>query len=117
MNKRLRKKKHVGEYDYLGFWVKCRVSQDWGAAQVEKTCDNVIQFCEAHNLNCGGAFGTLGFEVYITTGHDVRRPGGYLRYVQEHCTETHRNLFVAWGKSQGLDLDVGPLVGSWHGAF
>jgi uncharacterized protein len=55
MRKRLRKKKHLGEFRKLGFDVDCRLKQDLSASDFDRFIDDFIeQAIEAHGLQFGG---------------------------------------------------------------
>lgn len=55
MNKRLRKKKHLGEFRQLGFSVDCRLRSGLSSAEFDLfTSEFIAQAIEAHRLEFGG---------------------------------------------------------------
>ena len=112
MKKRLRKKKHLGEFAQYGFAVSCEFPMHDDATE-EARLDALIDLCEANHLGIGGA--TRGFFV---TAHRPRRPWQtWGRWRDASCTEEHRELIrqqlVAFGDLTGIK--IGPLVDVWHG--
>lgn len=58
MKKRLRKKKHVGEFQELGFEVVAKLRPDLGRDAINAFTDRLIAAIEAQQLAFGGGVGT-----------------------------------------------------------
>ena len=123
MNKRIRKKKHVGEFDWLGFAIEGNFDPPFpdenNFVESDKFIDELIDFCEVHDLGVGGgqSAGEFGFfvEKAVARGWKSSRQR---RWVFKHCTEADRHLLIGWlaGKDFVKDPVVGPLKGTWSDA-
>jgi uncharacterized protein YggL (DUF469 family) len=115
MNRRLRKKKNLGEFTQYGFDIKfiaylTREGQD-------ELIDGMIQLCEANDLAMGGGGGgglivegvapDYGFFIVAVKPFRTRRGTSYRR---ASCDESHRELFLAWLGDRVDNLEVGPLA-------
>lgn len=70
MKKRLRKKKHVGEFQELGFEVEAELRPELGRDKVHAFTDRFIAIIEAQQLAFGGGIGTTisGFVTRFARG-------------------------------------------------
>lgn len=105
MNKRLRKKKHVGEFREDGFYIKAQLSfLKNDSPECDKFVDDLIEFVESKNLYIGGGVGTET-DVFCT------------RY-KGSCTEDDRQTVSEYLKNHPLVIrfKVGPLVDAWYGS-
>lgn len=57
MNKRIRKKKHVGEFTELGFQLHATLRPNLGSDEVEAVMDRLLELIEARHLEFGGSLG------------------------------------------------------------
>jgi uncharacterized protein YggL (DUF469 family) len=106
MKKRLRKKKHLGEFEELGFRVRFRLSPDLRDAERNRLLAEgwIREAIEANELCFGGG----GLEVW--DGFVTLARGG-------SATEEHRRLVARWLEAQPAIVEhtVFPLVDAWHG--
>lgn len=107
MNKRLRKKKRVGEFRELGFRVQFEtpgLSDDQKLALCDRWLEEAI---EGHGLICGGAFGPSEWEGFV----QLNQRGS--------ATEEHRQSIQKWLESRAdvKKVQIGPLVDAWYGPF
>jgi len=102
MRKRLRKKRHLGEFKEEGFNVT--FSFDGDALEQDVFLDRFIEAVETNGLTCGGGFGKE-WDMYITM--DGRGT----------ATETDRMAVLNWleGQPAVKNISVGPLVDAWWG--
>ena len=113
MKKRLRKKKHLGEFAQYGFGVKGEVVAALDEAGSFAWLDTFLDFVETHGLSVGGPSVGTGdaqrtFEFYVTRVERLRTG----RWVHRTCTEAHRDLFFEH-LPQSLNIrrvDVGQLT-------
>lgn len=108
MNKRLRKKKRLGEFKEYGFCILA-IAPDLETAsdaEVDKFCDELILFAEDNGCGVGGCIGhkTDVFYTHLNRGT---------------CTEDDRLKVYAFLLNHPLvtDFKVGPLVDAWHGSY
>lgn len=114
MNRRIRKKRRIGEFNYKGFKVTCTF--DPPLADVDRVLDEYIAFCEAHNLGTGGGMSDKTFEQFVTEiGRPRRLGGGRYWYPDVHATEADRALVWDYlSKLPGVQyLAVSGLIGAW----
>lgn len=118
MNRRQRKKKHVGEFDYKGFEFEVLFKTEKQDHELEKIVDDLISYVESIDLGVGGGANrtSIGF---FATKHLPTRPNsiGKMYYKNAHCTDSDRNKVESWLRSR-LPLDVvkvGLLVSSTTG--
>ena len=57
MKKRLRKKRHLAEFQALGFYVTGTLDDALDDAKADRLLDDWIEFIESRGLVCGGGFG------------------------------------------------------------
>jgi len=106
MRKRLRKKKHLGEFQQLGFELSFR----YRPADAET--DNVLldaflrEAIEANGLQFGGGGGPGAWAGFAAS--DARYGG---------ATDADRETVRAWlaSRSEITEFAVGPLRDAWHG--
>ena len=66
MNKRLRRKKRVGEFQELGFELNCKVDIPPDSPEFDMWCDDFIEMIESHGLICGGGGLPSDWEVFVS---------------------------------------------------
>lgn len=105
MNKRIRRKHHLGEFQILGFEVLFETPMTWGDREVMALLDAMIDWVEAHGLGIGGSMG----------------PGRCAHFVcplaaRRSTTPAEREAFAQWISTQpGLShIVVGPLMDAWY---
>lgn len=107
MNKRLRKKKRVGEFRELGFRVQFE-TPGMSTEQEEALCDRWLEEAvEANGLICGGAFGPEQWDGFVQLDH------------RGSATDEHRQAVTKWLESQAQikKVQVSPLIDAWYGPF
>lgn len=114
MNKRLRKKKRRGEFNWLGFEFECRFDPELGTesdaqgnCEVDRFLDAYIAFIESLSLGTGGGTGPrqMGqFVIKYVPGK--RRPNGRTPHRHVHCTEEDRSKVEAWLRSHPFVVDL-----------
>lgn len=103
MNKRLRKKKHVGEFAALGCQVIVRRKRSDGFdAFLDIFIEGAI---EANGLYCGGGGQDDTLDVVVELGRPSQDPEGKLRAV------------TVWldGREDVREYQTGPLIDLWYG--
>ena len=65
MNRRIRKKRRVGEFNWKGFEVEATF--DPPLEDVDKFLDDYLVFCDAHNLLTGGGMKDTSFGQFVTS--------------------------------------------------
>jgi uncharacterized protein len=65
MNKRLRKKKRVGEFQELGIEVSCVVSLGSKSLEFDVWCDDFVLMIESLSLICGGGGESDTWSVFV----------------------------------------------------
>jgi uncharacterized protein YggL (DUF469 family) len=108
MKKRLRKKRHLGEFREDGFSVSFHLAGD-ALSQDEQLdfLDSIItEAIEPNGLDCGGGGGN-GSEWYFF----ITRSG------RGSTMEADRTAVLKWLEGQAIvrDISVGPLVDAWWG--
>lgn len=115
MNKRIRKKKHVGEFTEYG--VNIRIDCDPGCDS-NAVVDAFIAFAEAHDYALGGGVDMDGAGHFFVTGvRPCRRlgPGGVQRYLGRSLTQADRDAlheYLAAAPHISF-VEVGSLVDAW----
>ena len=107
MNKRLRKKKRVGEFRELGFRVRFE-TPGLSTEQVNSLCDRwLAEAIESNGLACGGSCGPVEWDGFIQLDH------------RGSATEVHRQAVTRWLQSEPTikKVEVFPLVDAWYGPF
>lgn len=104
MNKRQRKKHHLGEFQELGFKLRFRTPADWSEGQQFEFLDAAIAQIEALGLSVGGGTGTC-WDVYVSAFAE-----------RGTVTAAHRQALVDWLASHPAvsELEPGPLEDAWH---
>lgn len=104
MRKRLRKKLHKGEFNWLFFSLKAQFDPplEYGpGSEMERLVDSYIDLTESLGLCSGGSFTPNGVEETITFFIPMRRkPNGDMPYRCGHCTEAHRKALYDWLNAQ-----------------
>jgi uncharacterized protein len=106
MNRRLRKKKRLGEFREFGFLVRFRFAAKLSMDERNALLDDWIRSAiEANGLLFGGGGRNSHWEGFVT----LDRRGS--------ATEGHREAVNRWLKSESRvsEFEVGPLVDAWHG--
>lgn len=114
MNRRVRKKKHVAEFNTLGFEVTCTF--DPALVDVDRFLDDWIAFAEANDLAIGGGMDDKQFGQFVTRVRRGRRIGANrFRWVDRHCTESDRSLVSEWlARHDNIkDITTSALRGAW----
>ncbi len=104
MNKRMRKKHHVGEFEQLGFALTFTLGDGVSDEGVDRFIEEfVARFLEPRDLACGGSTGR-SWEVFVS------KPNG------RSVTEDDRVAASAWlGAWPGVEgIQMGPLEDAWH---
>jgi len=122
MNKRLRKKKHVGEFNFFGFRVEVKFEiKKLFYEQVElvdQFVDKFIEIIEAAHLEMGGGINNSSFSMFITKYKQGKRNsyGGFKNSCVS-CTDEDRQLVENWLKTQTIfpltECQIGPLKRAW----
>lgn len=104
MKKRLRKKRHLGEFQEFGFEVQWRCETAMSEAECEQFWTEWITFVEARGLTFGG-------------GNDMEKGSGFVcRAGRGSATEQNRadvsDWFRAW--ANGVQVQIGPLEDAWY---
>ena len=104
MRRRVRKKKHLGEFSDFGFEVKFLLAQDVEDEQIDNLMDEFIDFVEKRKCYIGG--GGYFDHSYVMYHCSTLPPGVKYRkdYIKQVMTETE-----AWLKARSeivrVDLD------------
>lgn len=107
MNKRLRKKKRVGEFRELGFRVRFE-TPGLSAEQIDTLIDRwLAEAIEPQGLFCGGSCGPVEWEGFVQLDQ------------RGSVTEEQREAVTKWLKSESSikKVEVFPLVDAWYGPF
>jgi uncharacterized protein YggL (DUF469 family) len=104
---RLRKKKHVGEFQELVFQVKAVFTHPLTLAELDRFIDDVITYVESQAL-CIGAFGG---------GENVTETEGWVEaWKRGSVTEEQREHMLAWleARPEVTRAVAGPLFDGWY---
>ena len=103
MNKRKRKKFHVGEYTELGFVIKAEANLVNNSPEGDQFADGMVDFVEGRGCCIGGGVGDK-VNVFCT------------RIERGSCTEDDRQAITQYLKDHSLvtRFVVGPLVDAWN---
>jgi len=106
MNKRLRKKKRVGEFKELGFELLGDLRPGISNDDTDAFVDRIIVVVEARNLGFGGG-----------DGRDDKLDGFVTRMGHGSATEDDRAALAAFleGDAAVVRHDVGALRDAWYG--
>ncbi len=112
MNRRLRKKLHRGEFNQLGFGIRCVFDPP---LREDTLWDTLIPFVESHDLAVGGGMGATSLDLHVTRVRRVRRIGAdRYRWAAADCTETDRGLLRDHLAALGAkSLEIDTLSGAW----
>ncbi len=114
MNRRMRKKRHVGEYQELGFYVRFRVKPAAKDPDFMRFWEEfILDAVEANLLGYGGGSGESwdGFVDRMDNRSRGKRCGS--------VTPEQHSALTAWltAHPRVYDLYVGPLIDGWYGPF
>ena len=106
MKKRLRKKKHLGEFKELGFEVRGDLRPGLSGNDLEAFVDRLIDIVEARSLAFGGG-----------AGRDDKLDGFVTRAGRGSATEEDRAALAAFlaADKEIARHEVGALRDAWHG--
>lgn len=106
MNKRLRKKKRVGEFKELGFELLGDLRPGLAGADLDAFVDRLIDVVEARKLGFGGG-----------AGRDDKLDGFVTRMGRGSATEEDRAALAAFlaGDDAIIRHEVGALRDAWYG--
>jgi len=115
MNRRLRKKKHKGEFNYKGFEVTCKFEPELDEQGVDFFLDSFIEYVESVGLGCGGGLNTKDMGQHIARCAPChRKRNGKIHYKSDHCTENDRQSIKKWLEDNGAkQIVVGSLFPAW----
>lgn len=105
-NQRQRKKKHVGEFQEVGFMIEAQLSQALSQQERDAFLNRFLnEAIEANGLGFGGGLDD-DFGGFVVS----EKAYGKL-------DESHRALVTAWLNQQSMlkDVQVGPLRDAWYG--
>jgi uncharacterized protein len=105
-NKRQLKKKHLGEFQELGFMIEAQLAGSPSEAERNALLHRFLsEAIEANGLAFGGGYGD-DFSGFVVSGKAYGK-----------VDENHRALVQAWlGKQAALsDVKVGELRDAWYG--
>jgi uncharacterized protein YggL (DUF469 family) len=102
MKKRLRKKKHLGEFRDWGREVEiCLHSGEY----LDNFLDQLVSWVEDHGCYCGGGGSGANLSVIIEFGNDLRKEVPIFETLKKWL-ESHPSV---------SDFKFGPVVDLWHG--
>ena len=106
MKKRLRRKKHLGEFKELGFEVRGDLCPNLSGNDTEAFVDRLIDIVEARSLAFGGG-----------AGRDDKLNGFVTRAGRGSATEEDRAALATFlkGAAEIARHEVGALRDAWHG--
>ena len=122
MTKRMRKKKHKGEFNHLGFDVHGTFDAPITWQQIDDVVDSFIDFVEGHGMQVGGGCCQTSFGFFVTAVRRIERLKTWHRHwerrlADQHATEAHRRAVLDWFRAtptaKVATVTVGPLKGSW----
>jgi len=106
VNRRLRKKKRVGEFREFGFPVRFSFSKQLSLDERNSLLEDWIRLAiEANGLQFGGGGTSNIWEGFV----ELEGRGS--------AADKHRRIVEEWllKETRVLDHEVGPLIDSWHG--
>jgi uncharacterized protein YggL (DUF469 family) len=106
VKKRIRKKKHLGEFRELGFEVRGDLRSGLSGNDIEAFVDRLIDVVEARSLAFGGS-----------AGRDDKFDGFVTRAGRDSATEDDREALAVFleGAAEIVRHEVGALRDAWHG--
>ena len=114
MKARLKKKRHLGKFDYKGFEINCKFTPPLSEEALDRLMNDFIDFIESVDLGCGGGADPLQMGQFITKYIQNKR-GKNRSFHGADCTETDKELVLNWLNSYGIkEIEIGPLKGAWH---
>lgn len=91
MKKRLRKKRHLGEFKELGVVFNVELKQN---ANISIFFDDLVNYCEKNNLYCGGGISRYCLEVTFYTRNKSSQKQSY------NIDKEEVDLLFAWFAAQ-----------------
>ena len=106
MNKRLRKKKRVGEFKEFGFELRADLRPGLVGVELDAFVDRLIGVVEARTLGFGGC-----------AGRDDKLDGFVTHIGRESATEDDRAVLAAFlaGDDAVVRREIGALRDAWYG--
>jgi uncharacterized protein len=103
MNKRLRRKKRVREFQELGVDLSCCVDLDSGSLEFDIWCDDFVQMIESLDLMCGGGGISGNWSVFV-----AKHKGS--------VTEENRKSISNWleNNKHVKDFEVSGFIDCWY---
>jgi uncharacterized protein YggL (DUF469 family) len=103
MRRRLRKKKHLGEFKQLGFDMEGDLRPDLPRPEEDAFIERLLQFVEARDLGFGGSVGRGAF-------------GGFVSRDRGSSTEDDRTACATFLESDPAVMrhEVGALRDAWY---
>ena len=98
MNKRIRKKKHLGEFTEWGFTISFSTEIDlW---------DRLIDMIESNDLSIGGGGSLPNYFCFI------------VEHNKHKMTDQHRQIVRTWLEENNCtNINIGDLIDLWHAKF
>lgn len=107
MNKRLRKKKRMGEFQELGFYVEWKVPLE----EADSSSDEFVDFTESLYLCCGGGY-TCPVE---TKENELVKLSYFVSKYKNSVTEKERKKYIDFlSKINTIEYHVGKLQDAWY---
>ncbi len=74
MKKRLRKKKHIGEFSEYGIEIKMiNANAAMTAQDMDKFADDLLEYVDSRKWACGGGWSLKDCNFFIETGKNIRK--------------------------------------------
>lgn len=119
MNRRIRKKKHRGEFDFAGFSLEIEFKTIPTEVESVEMMDSFFSALEKNNLEFGGGWSTKKVDVFITkVSKQKRLRRGRIAYNSIDCTKEDRKFVDEWLRDNcnfTCSISMGQLSGSWSG--
>lgn len=106
MNRRLRKKHHVGEFTERGFELRFAIPTHWNETEQLRFWDRAVERIESLGLAVGGGVGTR-WDVFVTRRADRGSVSPAQRQALIDCLAADLEISA---------LHAGPLVDAWSDA-
>lgn len=72
MRKRLRKKKHLGEFTEYGIEIEMiNANKNMTTEDIDRFADDLLDYVESHKWVCGGVWSLKGCNFFIETGKNI----------------------------------------------
>jgi uncharacterized protein YggL (DUF469 family) len=104
MNKRLKKKKHMGPFAQYCVTIAAKWKGTPTVEQINQTMDLFVEQIEILSLYCGGGSGPLGIELTLAHENDSFPKQAQLKQL------------VQWMETNGsfIDITVSPYEDAWY---